>query len=373
MSDLRLRGAVIAVTADHRRNDQAVLLERHGATVRCAPMFRSVLSADLDELERGIDTLINEPPDTVILHTSYGARALFDAADACGKGNALRAACKNAQILCRGTKTTGEALAIGFASSSIRTVVDFDDLVGHVCTNARRVAVQNDGGETNDIDRALSTLDVAIVSLPTYRWCAPVDTQNAEQIVEAASQQRLDAITFTSAPAVEHMALLAHDMGLSRKVSHAFSTSISVACVGPSSRQAALQTGWKVAVTPERHRLGAMIDALADHLSTPQSLRANGVQLELRQTLAVVGGVPVPLPPLEHGVLAALLQRRNLVVAKADLITQVWGPGAASEHTVEMTVARLRNRLGPVGGAIRTVTRRGYTITATSNPQTQCH
>jgi uroporphyrinogen-III synthase len=40
----------------------------------------------------------------------------------------------------------------------------------------------------------------------------------------------------------------------------------------------------------------------------------------------------------------------------------VWGGASADEHAVEVTVSRLRTRLGPLGNALRTVPRRGYRL-----------
>ena len=53
---------------------------------------------------------------------------------------------------------------------------------------------------------------------------------------------------------------------------------------------------------------------------------------------------------------------RARVVSKARLARQVWGPLDGDEHVVEVTVARLRKRLGPLGQGIETVMRRGYRL-----------
>jgi DNA-binding winged helix-turn-helix (wHTH) protein len=45
-------------------------------------------------------------------------------------------------------------------------------------------------------------------------------------------------------------------------------------------------------------------------------------------------------------------------------VQDLWPENGASPHTVDVTVARLRRRLGPTGAAIRTVPRRGYWLDA---------
>ena len=60
----------------------------------------------------------------------------------------------------------------------------------------------------------------------------------------------------------------------------------------------------------------------------------------------------------EVRLLRTLVGRAPAVLSKALLVE----PGA-DEHAVEAAVARLRAKLGPLGGGIRTVRRRGYAST----------
>jgi DNA-binding winged helix-turn-helix (wHTH) protein len=58
-------------------------------------------------------------------------------------------------------------------------------------------------------------------------------------------------------------------------------------------------------------------------------------------------------------VLRVLTGRPGVVVGKQQFLREVWS-GAADAHVVEVTVGRLRRRLGELGNAIRAVRRRGY-------------
>jgi DNA-binding winged helix-turn-helix (wHTH) protein len=58
----------------------------------------------------------------------------------------------------------------------------------------------------------------------------------------------------------------------------------------------------------------------------------------------------------------ALVVATRAVVPEATLLRRVWD-GSGDEHAVEVTVARLRRRLGPAGAALCTVPRRGYRLT----------
>jgi uroporphyrinogen-III synthase len=66
------------------------------------------------------------------------------------------------------------------------------------------------------------------------------------------------------------------------------------------------------------------------------------------------------LSPRERDVLEVLGGSPGRIVAKVDLLNALWGGG--DPHIVEVTVARLRRRLGASGVALRTVPRRGYVL-----------
>ena len=75
----------------------------------------------------------------------------------------------------------------------------------------------------------------------------------------------------------------------------------------------------------------------------------------------VAGEEPVQLTDRERAVLTALSRRPGAVVSKGELRKQVWANGA-DDHAVEVTVGRLRRRLGPASDGIETVMRRGYRL-----------
>lgn len=91
-------------------------------------------------------------------------------------------------------------------------------------------------------------------------------------------------------------------------------------------------------------------------------MELNGVSVHVQGRLVAVGGAaPVRLTERERAVFDALAKQPGAVVSKRSLVDRVWA-GAVDEHVVEVTVARLRKRLGPAGASIDTVVRRGYRL-----------
>ena len=96
-------------------------------------------------------------------------------------------------------------------------------------------------------------------------------------------------------------------------------------------------------------------------------LSAGGVVLDVARREAIVRGEPTPLRPLEFELLRLLLESKDKVLSRDELLKRIWGrpKGSAAEtRTLDQHVARLRAMLGPEASIIETVPRVGYRIAA---------
>ena len=129
----------------------------------------------------------------------------------------------------------------------------------------RRIVVQEHGLSLDMSAQALRVegADVDIVSV--YR-CEPAgDLAPVFKLVEQIADRELDAVTFTSAPAVTTLMAVAAASGRRERVVDAFHDGVLATCVGPVT--AAAFEPWGVpTVQPERARLGPMVRALEDEL-----------------------------------------------------------------------------------------------------------
>ena len=142
------------------------------------------------------------------------------------------------------------------------------------------------------------------------------------------------------------------------------SPTLDVVCVGPVCGARARSFGVSDTVEPVHPRLGAMVQACAStfvHRSRRLNLGGHDVQVQGR-FVVIDEGEPIALSDRERGVLDVLAERPGAVQSKAALLKAVWGGGENDEHVVEVTVGRLRQRLGTAGPAVETVVRRGYRL-----------
>ncbi len=80
-----------------------------------------------------------------------------------------------------------------------------------------------------------------------------------------------------------------------------------------------------------------------------------------------VGAEWVTLPPVEHRLAQALLDRMGTVVSRDVLSTAGWPEGAPGRNALDVHVLRLRRRLAPLEMTIHTVRSRGYLLTMSSS------
>jgi len=74
-----------------------------------------------------------------------------------------------------------------------------------------------------------------------------------------------------------------------------------------------------------------------------------------------IGDRELRLTPRERTLLEAMVAAGGAVLSKRTLSQVAW-EGAVSEHAVEVTVNRLRAKLGPAAVALETSNRRGYRL-----------
>jgi uroporphyrinogen-III synthase len=99
-----------------------------------------------------------------------------------------------------------------------------------------------------------------VVGMPVYRWELPPDLGPVDALTDALLAGGLDAVTFTSAPAVAGLLQRAAERGLD--VVDALH-GVIVACVGPVTAEPLEALGVRT-VQPERSRLGPLVRALEE-------------------------------------------------------------------------------------------------------------
>ncbi len=369
MSLASLDGFTIGVTADRRWKEQAELLERRGASIMHGPSISTRYLGSDRNLRAATAEVIRRRPEYLVATTGIGVRAWFEAAQAWGLWDDLFVALRPALPVARGPKAAAALKVAGldtWQSVPSERVEEVVSVLAAQPLGGKLVAWQHYGEDNPTALEALRHTGAEVIEVPVYQWRLPDDDAPARRLVDAACAGILDAVTFTSAPAVANLMKIADRHGLQEDLRTAFNQrGVVAACVGPVCAQGACAAGLSEPLSPATGRLGLLVRSLTEAMQgRRRELRYEGGSLVIQGRAVVIGETVVRLSPREGALLGALVRRTGAVVSKSTLLRQGWQVRAKDAHAVETAVARLRRRLGGAGAAIETVPGRGYRLIA---------
>ncbi|NLE80756.1 MAG: uroporphyrinogen-III synthase [Rhodococcus sp.] len=363
-----LCGFTVGITASRRAEEFAALLTRRGANVVHAPAIRIIPLADDAELERVTREIIDNPPAIVVATTGIGFRGWMEAADGWGEAEQLTSALASTTLLARGPKAKGAIRAADLREEWSPESESSAEVLDHLLeqgVEGVRIAVQLHGATTEwepipDFCEALREAGADVIAVPVYRWTPLDDQAPMDRMIEMVTLGALDAVSFTSAPAVASMLTRAKATGMLEPMLHALRTRVLAVCVGPVTA-APLHELDVPTTQPSRARLGALARHIIDELPRrSEKIRAAGHDLSIRGGCVVVDGEVRQLPPAAMSLIRTLGARPGRVVPRDELLSVLPG-GGGDTHAVETAVARLRASLG-APKAVQTVVKRGYRL-----------
>ena len=340
------------------------MLKARGANVLMAPML-SMGRSDDDELDVTTRELLGDPPDLLVGTTAVGMRAWLASAWSRGLGSALVETLDRIEIIARGTKAAGAFLSEGLEVSWRAPGETLSEVLEHLLglgVDGRRIAVQKHGGDCSWFTDALVAAGAEIVVVGVYHWLPPASPDPGRRLIDAIAQSGVDAITFTSPPAVAALVQL----GGADLVGRLDDQGVVSVCVGPVTAARAVEVGLPHVVSTAPSRLGPMVRTLAEVLGArTHHVELAGVALRVQGSCLLLSDRVEHLTPRERALLEVLLGSRGAVVSKQALSERAW-EASADDHTVEVTVNRLRTKLGPAAAALETTKRRGYRLAIAS-------
>lgn len=363
-----LAGFAVGVTADRRSSEQVELLRRAGARVVHAPAMHTHALGDERPLRAATERIVADPPAIVMATTGIGVRGWFAEAQAWGLDGALLDALRRSRVHVRGPKALGAVVQAGLEvwrrEDSERLDHMIDDLVEHEDLAGLHIALQLYG---NDVPWAVARLTNAgarVTEVPVYRWTRPDNEDPVRRLLADILGGTVEAITFTSPPAVRSLVAIASEAGMLESILDAFATRVIAACVGPVTAEAAENLGISVGCAPDRGRLGLLVQSVSNALHAQhRHLASETGEVVVHGAVVRAPAETVELAGRERAVLEVLSRKPGTVVSRAALHRDVWA-NEGDEGAVDTTVHRLRRRVRDVGLVIATRPRRGFLLEA---------
>lgn len=110
-------------------------------------------------------------------------------------------------------------------------------------------------------------------------------------------------------------------------------------------------------------KMAALINRSRGNIRTGDRLVAGEIYVTLSSQQVKISGKKVELTPKEYALLVCLMQNRNIVMSREQLLVKCWGYDYEGEsRAVDTHIKRLREKLGDAAGCIKTVIKAGYKL-----------
>jgi uroporphyrinogen-III synthase len=262
-----LRGLRVAITAERRADEQAALVRALGGVPFVCPTARVAWEDDTEAPQRWLDTLCAGVDDAVFM-TGMGTERLLQHAHAVGRIDEAVGQLGAARVVVRGSKAQPVLRRHGVHVDMAPRPATSTGVLAALGSGlrGRRALVQLAGPEPQPLTSAMRAAGADVVSVCIYRYPPDAVVGAADDLVEAIVSGELDAVTFTSAPAVEGLVAAAVQIGEWPAVRRRLNAMI-VAAVGPVTADALARNAVAVQVQPAEPRMGPMMRELAGQVA----------------------------------------------------------------------------------------------------------
>ena len=205
--------------------------------------------------------------------------------DAEMQGRSLVDKLAGTRLLARGPKAKGAIRAAGLHEQWSPPGESSSELISELLdegVDGLRVGVQMHGATTDweplpDLCEVLREAGATIVPIPVYRWVSPDDPAPMTAMIDAVIVGELDAVTFTSAPAVASMLGHAEKLGVLEAFLNALRVTVPAMCVGNVTAGPLHALGVPT-LQPNRFRLGALARLVAEELPANHPARKPSIE-----------------------------------------------------------------------------------------------
>jgi len=290
-----LEGLTVVVTGSRRAPEQSALVTNLGGIPYVVPTVGISIPSDDSEIEPFLKELVGaDGADYAVFMTATGVCAMMMAAERLGLRKAVLDALNSSRttVVARSGKPRGELARTGIkvdASPPVdeATASGILKLLRARGVADKRVAILWHGSKNPALgEGVLASGGRRVFECLTYHYSTSLEPEGAEvlrsigfrykapeeqtvvqliqEIVER--RRRIDAITFTSPPAVSNLFEVAAEHGLDGRLRDALKerSDIAIVAVGPSTKGELEEHGVRVDVMPAVSAMGAMMNALAE-------------------------------------------------------------------------------------------------------------
>jgi len=263
-----LTGLQVVSFENRLQSETAGLIEKHGGRVITAPAMKEVPLSELPEAKAFFDALFADAIDALILLTGVGTTLLVRSALKHRARSEVLARFAKVALVCRGPKPSAALKPFGLRPTlTVPEPNTWRDLIATLdaefSVNGRRVYVQESGMRNEDLVRALGDRGALVTCLKLYDWALPDDTGPLKAAILKIVRGQAHIALFTTGLQIDHLLLVAREIGLAPAVRRALNSELVVASVGPMTSEALTRQGITPDIVPGHPKLGHLVLAVA--------------------------------------------------------------------------------------------------------------
>ena len=249
-----------------RAKEMEALIRKEGGDPFVAPSVQERALDDTGEAIRFVEQLETDEFDMVICMTGAGLTFLRDLVAPQASVSRLGAALGRVTIVWRGPKPLPILRELGARAQIVVPEPNtWREIVEAVAARPeRRIAVQEYGRPNLEMNAALARLGASVTPIVLYRWELPTDVVPLQTAARRLAERQFDAILFTSSIQLDHLMLIASDLGLQSDVVAALCEYTAIASVGPVMTAALEAAGLPVEIVPAHPKMGALVKAASE-------------------------------------------------------------------------------------------------------------
>jgi uroporphyrinogen-III synthase len=282
----------IAITASRRASELAHIVKSFGGRPYLAPTIG--IEADLkkpkEDVLKFLDKAIAGEIDYAVFMTAPGIFSLFTIAKRLGLEEKLIHSLSKVAIFARSLKPATALKKHGIQVSMIpeeNTAKGICRLLITMGVVGKRIAILWHGDYPQQLREELYKAGAkSVIEASTYRYSIDLKEEGASilksmgydyvvprekrviRLIHDIAARKIDSITFTSPPSVHDLVKIAQANRLSDALKKSLNTDVVVVAVGPSTKNALEENGITVDVMPQVARMGPMVKALDEYIST---------------------------------------------------------------------------------------------------------
>lgn len=259
-------GLTVLSLESRRAKEMDALIRREGGEPFVAPSVQERALDDHAGATAFVDRLVAGDFDLLVCTTAAGLVFLRDLCTAASTVDQLAAGLRSVTIVSRGPKPLPVLRELGARAAVVVPEPNtWREVVEAVAARSeRRIAVQEYGRPNPELTAGLEALGATVSPFAIYRWDLPADLEPLRDAARRLAARDIDVVLFTSSIQLDHLFLIAEELGIEGEVRSSLATHAALASVGPIMTAWLEAAGLPVDIIPVHPKMAGLVKASAE-------------------------------------------------------------------------------------------------------------